>query len=108
MTLKNKIIKLLGSQYQLSDEPLIDELIYNFNLLKLAKEGLETDGLMINTVRNPERDPYYQKSPYFGIYDSTLKNINQLYSKLNVSPLERRNWTIDDSPSDNFDSDFKS
>ncbi len=91
MTLKTKIIKLLGTQYKPSDEPLIDELIYNFKILKKAKVGIEAKGLMINTVRDPERDPYYQRSPYFAIYDATLKNINTLYSKLNVSPLERRN-----------------
>jgi len=106
MTLKKKVIDLLGTQYKPSDEALIDELIFNFKMLKMAKAGLNNEGLIINTVRDPAKDPYYQRSPYFGIYDTTLKNINMLYSKLNVSPLERRSWTFDESPDDEFDKDF--
>ena len=106
MTLKNKIIDLLGTQYKPSDEALIDELIFNFKMLKQAKVGLDTEGLIINTVRNPEKDPYYQKSPYFGIYDTALKNINTLYSKLNISPFERRSWNVDGVHNDSFDKDF--
>lgn len=104
--LKLQIIELLGSQYQDSDEPLIDELVYNFGMLKRAKTGLETDGLMMNTVRDPNRDPYYQKNPLFSIYDTCLKNINSLYTKLNVSPLDRRNWVGSNDIKDSFDEDF--
>ena len=59
MSLKKKIIDLLGTQYKPSDEVLIDELIFNFEMLKMAKAGLNNEGLIINTVRNPEKDPYY-------------------------------------------------
>jgi len=105
MTLKDKIMELLGDQYKPSDEPLINELIYNFELLVKAKRGITEQGLVINTVRDPDRDPYYQKSPYFAIYDTVLKNINQLYTRLNISPLERRSWSVD-AVKDDFDEDF--
>jgi P27 family predicted phage terminase small subunit len=104
MKLKKQIIELLGTQYKSSDEPLVDELIYNFKMLQRAKDGLEEQGLMINISRG--EDPYYQKNPLFSIYDTCLKNINTLYTKLNVSPLDRRNWVVNTEADDNFDQDF--
>ena len=103
--LKNEISVLLGEQLKPSDLHLIDELEYNFSLLKKAKDGIKKDGLMINTVRDPNKTPFYQKSPYFAIYDTTLKNINQLYSKLGISPQDRRTWPVEDG-NDDFDKDF--
>jgi len=104
MNLKKKVLDLLGSQYKPSDEPLIDELIYNFKMLQRAKDGLESEGLIINVSRG-DTDPYYQKNPLFSVYDTCLKNINALYTKLNISPLDRRNWAVDDNE-DSFDNDF--
>jgi len=106
MTLKDKILDLLGAQYRPSDEPLIDELIYNFKMLQRAKDSLETEGLMIN-IAKPENDPYYQKNPLFSVYDTCLKNINALYTKLNISPLDRRSWNLEVGGDDDFDTDFK-
>lgn len=100
--LKAQIKSLMGSQYKDSDEPLITELLYNFKMQKRAKEALDTEGLVINTVRDPDRDPYWQKSPYFAIYDTCLKNINALYTKLNISPLDRRSWNLEEGE-DDFD-----
>ena len=102
--LKTLIIELLGTQYKESDQPLIDELIYNFKMLERAKIGIEEQGLMINIARE-DNPPYYQKNPLFSVYDTCLKNINALYTKLNVSPIDRRNWAVDDGE-DDFDNDF--
>lgn len=103
--LKTLIIELLGPQYKESDQPLIDELIYNFEMLQKAKDGIEEHGLMINIARG-DRDPYYQKNPLFSVYDTCLKNINTLYTKLNISPLDRRSWNLTSEVDDSFDSDF--
>ena len=105
MTLKDKILDLLGEQYKPSDEPLIDELIYNFKMQKRAKDALEHEGLVINIAREGN-DPYYQKNPMFSIYDTCMKNINTLYTKLNISPLDRRNWNLEEGGGDEFEKDF--
>ena len=106
IALKKRILELLGDNFKPSDEELIEELVFNFELVKLAKEGIMSGGLMINTVRNPERDPYYQKSPYVGIYDTALKNVQNLYSKLNIAPTDRKDWAKEVEVDDGFDKDF--
>ena len=94
--------------YEEADDPIIDELLYNYSLIKRAKAGLKKDGLMINTVRDPKRDPYFQKNPLFSIYDTCLKNIQGLSVKLSITPQERAKLKIEAfEDNDGFDDDIK-
>ena len=107
---KNKVRTLLKAQGTLepSDEWLIDELWYNIELSQKAKDSLSNDGLIINTVRDPKKPPYYQKNPLFSVYDTCIKNIQNLYSKLNVAPVDRARIqrAAEEAISDSFDKDF--
>jgi len=77
-----------------TDMFLVDELVFNLELIQKIKNELLTQGVMVNTVRNPDKEPYYQKNPSFSIYDTTLKNIQSLFNRLALTPNDRQRLKI--------------
>ena len=97
MNLKKSILDYLQSRelYHESDELLIDELLYNIKLAKLAKQDIEENGLQMNITRDPNRDPYYVKNQSVNTYQQCLKNIQSLFRQLSLSPNERQKLKIE-------------
>ena len=108
MSLKESIIEDLKDRklFAESDELLIDELLYNFDLIKIAKKGIADNKLVNNITRDPKRPPYFQKTPWLGIYDTCLKNVQNLYSKLSIAPQDRARLKDDKEEEDLFDQEF--
>ena len=100
--MKEQIIEFLKGQnsYEATsaDEHLIDELIKN---IKIADETFDKMGsdYIIQSVNAAGSS--YKVNPLFTVYNAALKNIDRLYTKLNLSPQDRAKLKIikeDDSP----------
>jgi len=105
---KKEIIECIGTGYKPTDEPLVDELIFNFAMLDEAKTSILKDGIILNTVKDPKKQAYYQRSPAVGVYDTCLKNIQNLYAKLNIAPVDRARLAkmVEEVEDDDFGKEF--
>lgn len=89
--------------YEEVDLVMIDELLYNIKMVKLAKKELQEYGLMMNVSKNDDK-PYFQQSPAVSVYNSAVKNIMNLSRKLALSPLDRSALKINvEEDDDGFD-----
>lgn len=91
------------------DEHLIDELVYNYFLADSAKQNIETHGVLVNVVRDPDKQPLYQSNQAIAIYNNALKNITMLLTKLALTPQERKKLetTISEEPVNQLDKDMQ-
>jgi P27 family predicted phage terminase small subunit len=104
--LKDDIINLLQEKgnYEKTDDKLIDELIYNCILSDKAKKEIDKYGLMVNVIRDEKKSPLFQVNQAVGIYHQSLKFITTLFTKLGISPAERKKLRISETKStDIFD-----
>lgn len=95
--MKDRIIKYL-EKCELDDdinEFLIDELIFNIELAKTAKEDIIKNGIKINITRNHDKKPFYQKNRAIDIYTQALKGITLLCTKLCLTPSDRQKLKIE-------------
>lgn len=100
--MKEQIIKFLRDQksYEATsaDEYLIDELIKN---IKIANETFDKLGSNYTVESNNAAGSATKVNPLFTVYNAALKNIDRLYTKLNLSPQDRAKLKIikeDNSP----------
>lgn len=79
---KKSIIDYLSEEglYHASDDKLIDELIFNFDILENARQDLEKRGLVIDGKRNV----------YLEIYNTVIRTVKELEKHLNLSPYDRK------------------
>ena len=89
--LKESLMKKLEEEncYYESDEVIIDQIIFNIELMGQAQADLKTRGLIINVARegNP---PYLQPNPSSNQYDTKLKNLLSLLNSLGLSKTGKK------------------
>jgi len=109
MDLKETIKQYLVDQqlWHESDEILLDEIIFNVEMLNMAKEDIRLNGIQLDITRDPDKEPFYQKNRAVDVYQQALKNIQGLYRQLILSPSERQKLKLELSKGeDEFDKIF--
>jgi len=109
MDLKESIKSYLVEQllWHDSDEILLDEIIFNTEVLETAKADIRENGIQIDITRDPDKEPFYQKNRAIDVYQQSLKNIQTLYRQLILSPSERQKLKLELSKGeDEFDQAF--
>ena len=88
--LKNEITNLLNEKgfKHNADEALIDELIFNYELIKQAKQEIKKSG-MSQQVRKDSDYPLMMVTPQISVYNNSLKNILAISRQLALTPTER-------------------
>jgi len=109
MDLKETIKGYLVEQllWHASDEILLDEIMFNIEVLEIAKEDIRENGIQIDVTRDPDKEPFYQKNRAVDVYQQALKNVQALYRQLILSPSERQKMKLELSKGDDeFDKIF--
>ena len=88
--LKKEIIRILKREklYESTDLTLIDELIFNIELIAEAKADVKKRGININ-LRNDEDNPFYQLNNSLSVIQKSTKIIQSLYSQLGIDVITR-------------------
>lgn len=91
-------------EYEPADDILIDELVYNLAQVEACKRSIKERGLVINTTRDPNKDPYYTPNPAATQYHNFLRNVKEITGKLGLSPKDRRtlNYLISEDEADDI------
>ena len=108
--LKDLIIEYLKDNrlYHGSTDPLIDELMFNIDLLRQTKEDIIENGYQKNITRNPDKEDFFQTNRSVDNYNKALKNVRDLYKDLILSPSERQKMKLAVEEADDlFDLKFK-
>jgi len=109
MNLKKVIKEYLVEQllWHDSDEILLDEIVFNIEMLETAKADIRENGIQIDITRDPDKEPFYQKNRAVDVYQQSLKNVQALYRQLILSPSERQKMKLELSKgADEFDEIF--
>ena len=82
------------SSYEQVDDLLIDELVFNYDIMKQCKEDLydvETMRfeLLSDITRDPDKEPFLQKNRLLDIYNNAFKAVKDCYVKLGLTTQER-------------------
>jgi hypothetical protein len=88
--LKKSIVSLLKNKgnNEAIDSNLIDELIFNYQLIDKVKADLLNGDYMRN-ISHDENFPYLQVTTQYTVYNNCLKNILTISTKLSITPQER-------------------
>jgi len=86
--------------YDPSDELLLNETMYTIKIIDDCKQDIKKKGLQINTVKDPDKDPYYQANPSIATYNKAVSNLSNLLTKLAITPQERQKLDIEAEKSD--------
>jgi P27 family predicted phage terminase small subunit len=76
------------------DTFLIDEFLYQFQLMEQAKEQVVSLGILVDVSSDPNKE-VLQKNQAISIYESALKSALQICSKLGISPLDRKKLMVE-------------
>jgi P27 family predicted phage terminase small subunit len=103
--IKNKINEFLKDRNQLEDvdTTLIEEFIFNIELINQCKDDIREEGYKINITTHEGKQDYWVKSQSFIAYQSCLKNINTILISLGLTPRERAKFKMALGDLDNFD-----
>ena len=96
MDQKKIIIKFLKDKniYEDVDEILINELIFNIEIMKKAKADMRNPysnelDIQLNITRNDEKQDFFQKNRLLALYDNALKNTINIMKNLALNPADR-------------------
>ena len=93
--------------YSKSDDILIDELVFNFKMIEMAKADLLTRGQILEPPPGSKPLAYDIVNKSIDIYNTSLKNMTNLFVRLGISPKERIALKIEMTDSkDEFDEAF--
>ena len=95
--IRNTIKQSLESRgmYDPADDLLLTELMYAVKVIDDCKQNIKKRGYEINTVKDPEKPPYYQQNPAVGTYNKTVANLTTILTKLGITPQERAKLEIE-------------
>jgi len=105
MVTKKKLIEFLEERglYEDVDDAMIDELYFNFQVMKQAKTDIKERGLLtpINTSGT-----LTNQNPSIAIYNSAFKNLLNASRRLGLSARDRKELGLSsESKSDGFEDD---
>lgn len=94
---KKQIIEYLQEKniYQDVDIMLVDELIFNLQMIKNCKKEIKEKGVLIDIARPDADREYYQQNPAIAVYNKSVKNLLDITRKLSLSPVDRSALKID-------------
>ena len=94
---KKQIIEYLQEKniYQDVDVMLVDELIFNLQMIKNCKKEIKDKGVLIDIARPDADREYYQQNPAIAVYNKSVKNLLDITRKLSLSPVDRSALKID-------------
>lgn len=94
---KKQIIEYLQEKniYQDVDIMLVDELIFNLQMIKNCKKEIRDKGVLIDIARSDADREYWQQNPAISIYNKSVKNLLDITRKLSLSPVDRSALKID-------------
>ena len=94
---KKQIIEYLQEKniYQDVDIMLVDELIFNLQMIKNCKKEIKDKGVLIDIARADADKEYWQQNPAISIYNKSVKNLLDITRKLSLSPVDRSILKID-------------
>ena len=110
MDLQESIKEYLVDQglWHESDEVLLEEIIFNIEMMEIAKADIRLNGVQLDVTRDPDKAPFYQKNRCVDVYQMALKNTQGLYRQLVLSPSERQKLKLElMKGEDEFDQAFK-
>ncbi len=95
--MKEIIIKYLKDKdlFHESDIVLIDEIVFNIELLEECKADIRLNGHKEDITRDPDKEPFYQKNRSVDVYQQALKNIQALFRQMILTPAERHKMNIE-------------
>jgi hypothetical protein len=87
---KQVVIDLLKKQnmFEQADMTLLDELVYQIQMLNEAKIDIVTRGQMVN-LRKSEDDPFWQINFSVSIVQKSTKIIQSIYRQLGIDVVSR-------------------
>lgn len=89
-TLINYIEKYDDKEDVKSYKFLIDELIFNIEEMRKAKESIRRDGHVINVTQDPNKAPYYQMNRSLNAYNQFFSNAKDIITKIGLSPKDKK------------------
>lgn len=94
---KKQIIEYLQEKniYQDVDVMLVDELIFNLQMIKKCKKEIKDKGVLIDIARSDADREYWQQNPAIAVYNKSVKNLLDITRKLSLSPVDRSALKID-------------
>ena len=94
---KKQIIEYLKNKniYDDCDVMLVDELIFNLQMIKNCKKEIKDKGVLIDIARSDADREYWQQNPAIAIYNKSVKNLLDITRKLSLSPVDRSILKID-------------
>lgn len=94
---KKQIIEYLQEKniYQDVDVMLVDELIFNLQMIKNCKKEIKDKGVLIDIARSDADREYWQQNPAIAVYNKSVKNLLDITRKLSLSPVDRSALKID-------------
>lgn len=108
--LKENITSLLRERnnYEPSDEALIDQIIFNAQLIEECKNDIKTRGCIVVQAGRKlagMTSMMDRTNNSLGIMEKLVSQNNVLYTKLGISPQERIKLQLKKEESDGFDDD---
>jgi P27 family predicted phage terminase small subunit len=90
------------------DSTLINELIFNYKVADMAKQNIVKNGVMINVVRDPTKEPLYQVNGACNVYNTSLKTVMTILTKLSITPQERNKLgLVSKAEKSDFETEFE-
>lgn len=86
------------SLYEKVDQYLIEELLYQFELLEMAKADITVRGIQINVRQQGE--PFYNLNQSVSVVQTCTRTIQSLMRQLQITPQERAKIKLDDQSKD--------
>lgn len=83
------------------DETVIEELLYNLELIKKAKDDINDRGIVCNVSSDPKKE-VLQKNHSCSVYDSALKNVLNISRRLGLTPRDRKELELKVEEDDGF------
>ena len=103
--LEKRIYEFLEAKGQLEevDTTLIDELLFNIELIQKVKKDIREEGYKVNVTVRQRGRPYWVKNQSFMAYQHCLRNINTILISLGLTVKERRKLKMAIEDPDNFE-----
>jgi P27 family predicted phage terminase small subunit len=103
--LKKDIVTLLKEKklYEKTDLTLLEELVYQFQLMIIAKSDIQLRGIQVNVREYGE--PLMQLNQSVSVVQKCTRTIQSLYRQLSIAPQDRARlkMNVEDDPQNDFD-----
>lgn len=103
--MKDKIIKYLADRFEETDMIIIDELVYNLEIIAKCKFEIKKDGIVV-TAKSRGGDITTKINPALMAYNAALKNIKELCVKLGITVQDREKLKLVKPKVSEFDKSF--